>query len=89
MSEETTVVDTETSEDTTNEKLFSIKESTLQAFGSLCRTLTNESGELFDIEEIKEVLNWAQNEALTQKDLINQIETAIYQKVNDEVTTDE
>ena len=89
MSEETAVVDTETSEDTTNEKLFSIKEGTLQDFGSLCRTLTNESGELFDIEEIKEVLNWAQNEALTQKDLINQIETAIYQKVNDEVTTDE
>lgn len=89
MSEETAVVDTETSEDTTNEKLFSIKESTLQGFGSLCRTLTNKSGELFDIEEIKEVLNWAQNEALTQKDLINQIEIVIYQKVNDEVTTDE
>jgi hypothetical protein len=41
-----------------SEKLYSIKEETLNDFGALCRDLTN-SEESFNIDGMQDVLGWA------------------------------
>lgn len=90
MSEETTVVDTTTEEttDTTNEK-YSIETETLTEFGNLCRILTgrtdtslSQEDYYFNIIDMKDVLSWAQNEAITQQDLIDQIINTYSQQHN-------